>query len=343
MTEKRKKLKISSHHFGSFRTNCPGKAFIRTILIAMSTPVPQIVPRQLTKQQKPFDASEPEHWLHNTQTITEFIHSLSALFPEGEAFFVRSVRAFCDDPQISSNEKLMKEVKAFVSQEAQHSAEHAAYNKKIGALCHHDMQKIDALVVNIFNIAEKSNIFLGNNKYVCLGITCSLEHLTAVLAEILLTTDEGRYVIDTMSPSHRPLWIWHAIEETEHKAVAYDVYCAAGGWYISRVYRHFLTTAIFVAVVTYLNIVFMIDRANYFDFVGAWKLFKFLLIYPGFLRKFIPMWCEYLQPGYHPWKSEQNRVKMTEAIKTWTTEYGLPLEKKAGNASKQSYTNDKCE
>lgn len=305
----------------------------------MTTPIPPIIPRQLSKAQKPFDGSEPEHWLNNTQTITEFIHSLSALFPEGEAFFVRSVRAFCDDPRVASNEKLMKEVKAFVSQEAQHSAEHAAYNKKIGGMYQHDMGRIDNLVKAIFTFVEHSPLLCGQNKYICLGITCSLEHLTAGLAEVLLVSQEGHYVISKMSPSHRALWVWHAIEETEHKAVAYDVYCAVGASYVARVYRHFLTAAIFIAVVSYINIQFAIDRANYFDVFGVWKLFKFLFIFPGFFTKFFPLWLEYLQPGFHPWKSEENRVLMTSTIKKWTNEIGIPQEKKP----KGAHENAKCE
>ena len=287
------------------------------------TDVPPIIPRLLTKKQKPFDDNEPEHWLNNTQVITEFIHSMSVLFPEGENFFVRSVRAFCDDERISGNKKLMKEVKAFISQEAQHSAEHASYNRKIGEMYQHDIGRIDRLVRTVFSIPEKSSIFFGYNKYVCLGITCSLEHLTAGLAELLLTTKEGHYVISAMSPSHRALWVWHAIEETEHKAVAYDVYCAAGGWYTTRVFRHLISTAIFIAVVSYINIQFMIDRANCFDFVGMWKLFHFLMVFPGVLRHFFPLWLEYFRPGFHPWQDQANRAKMTAAIKEWSEKLNL--------------------
>ena len=65
------------------------------------------------------------------------------LFPEGEAFFVRSVKAYSSDPSVASNEKLCKQVKGFVNQEAQHSAEHAAYNRKIQQLYHHDVDKIN--------------------------------------------------------------------------------------------------------------------------------------------------------------------------------------------------------
>jgi predicted metal-dependent hydrolase len=64
------------------------------------------------------------------------------LFPEGEAFFVRSVAAFAKDPRVESNENLKKDVKSFISQEVQHSAEHHSYNKEIGIRFNHDMNAI---------------------------------------------------------------------------------------------------------------------------------------------------------------------------------------------------------
>jgi predicted metal-dependent hydrolase len=81
--------------------------------------------------------------MDDSDTITEFMHSLSSVFPEGEALFVRSVRAFVACEGVASNAQLLKDVKAFVSQEVQHSAEHASYNKKIEQLYHHDMSSIN--------------------------------------------------------------------------------------------------------------------------------------------------------------------------------------------------------
>jgi predicted metal-dependent hydrolase len=180
----------------------------------------------------------------------------------------------------------------------------------------------------IFWIIEKAP-FIPNKKYICLGITCSLEHLTACLAEILLTTKEGRHLLERMAPSHRILWVWHAIEETEHKAVAYDVYAAAGGWYISRVFRHVIATVVFVLVMTYINCLFLVDRGTvtFSTLVGVAKLLYFLLGYPGFFRKFAPLWCEYLSPNYHPWghgeAGKLHREVMNQAIVDWTEEMNL--------------------
>mmetsp|Transcript_12066 Transcript_12066/g.18231 ORF Transcript_12066/g.18231 Transcript_12066/m.18231 type:complete len:301 (+) Transcript_12066:54-956(+) len=293
--------------------------------------IPRIIPRHLGKDQKPFKSNEPEFWAENSQTVTDFIHSMSALFPEGEAFFVRAVRRFADDSRLKQNDKLCTEVKAFIAQEAQHAAEHSSYNKKIQGKHNHDMDGVNFMLQKIFYVIEHSPL-IPNKAYGCLGITCSLEHLTASLAEILLTTPEGRYLIDSIAPSHRALWVWHAIEETEHKAVAYDVYCEVGGWYLARVYRHLLTTVIFIAVVVYLNVKFMLDHKNGITLSGVRDLFRFLFIYPGFFTMFIPMWFDYMRPGFHPWSDLKEREKMREAIRYWSTELNLrPAASKSGD------------
>jgi hypothetical protein len=54
-----------------------------------------------------------------------------------------------------------------------------------------------------------------------LAATAALEHITAIMADGLLRN--GGYIADAL-PTLARLWRWHALEETEHKAVAFDVY-----------------------------------------------------------------------------------------------------------------------
>src|SRR5207244_3358365 len=54
-----------------------------------------------------------------------------------------------------------------------------------------------------------------------LAVTIALEHFTAIMADAMLTNDG---VLEGADPRMAALWRWHAIEETEHKAVAFDVY-----------------------------------------------------------------------------------------------------------------------
>ena len=80
-----------------------------------------------------------------------------------------------------------------------------------------------------------------------LAITAALEHYTATLAECLLSKPEAQALLGETEV--RSLLLWHALEESEHKAVAFDVYRAAGGpeWLRIRTMR--ITSALFLGEV----------------------------------------------------------------------------------------------
>ena len=64
-----------------------------------------------------------------------------------------------------------------------------------------------------------------------LAVTVCLEHYTAILAEQLLR--DPMHQANIQDPEAMKLWMWHALEENEHKIVAYDVYNLVGGGYYS--------------------------------------------------------------------------------------------------------------
>jgi predicted metal-dependent hydrolase len=123
---------------------------------------------------KPFtEVKEKKWWLNNSTSCTEFMHALSILFPEGEAFFVRAVAQFSKNPLITGDPVLAADVKAFITQEAQHAGEHSAYNREIGRRYKHDQEKMTRLVKWILSLSESYQALTGSN-LICLGITCSL-------------------------------------------------------------------------------------------------------------------------------------------------------------------------
>ena len=152
----------------------------------------------------------------------------------------------------------------------------------------------------LLSLPERYRTF-SDKKTNCLAITCSLEHLTATLGELLLNSASGRYLLQRMTPSHRALWIYHAIEETEHKAVAYDVYQATNGRYLRRAWQHILSTAIFIVVSTAIYFLFMWDAGHLFNVFTHIHLLNSLFVNPGLFRAAIPMWSEYFRPSFHPW------------------------------------------
>mgnify|MGYP003452248881 FL=1 len=87
--------------------------------MASTTPAGlQIRPRHLDfNLPKPL----PRHWHGGDAFKTHLFDSMSVLFPDGERFFIDSVRQFRD--QIS--DPLLKEqIRGFIGQEGHHSREH---------------------------------------------------------------------------------------------------------------------------------------------------------------------------------------------------------------------------
>lgn len=170
--------------------------------------------------------SVPEYWMNGSAGLTHFMTALSALFPAGEMFFIDSVRAVRQHPSIKDNAELQKEISAFIGQEAMHTQEHEGFNgsaQKYG----HDVATLDRYTDRAIQATRKVFAFLGKpvgitQEMVDLTATTALEHFTATIASQLLVNN---HIQELMSDeTMKTMWLWHAIEENEHKAVAYDVF-----------------------------------------------------------------------------------------------------------------------
>jgi predicted metal-dependent hydrolase len=179
--------------------------------------------------------------------------ALSAVFPDGEDFFVRSVRHFRD--QISDPE-LKRQVAGFIGQEAMHGREHRAFNDRLHELGY-PTKRFERLTRKGLALRERLLPPMSN-----LAATAALEHFTATLAELVLTSEETRALFGHEAVLN--LFLWHALEESEHKAVAFDVYKAAGGSERLRVFTMNLLTVGFIAGMTLqVTISVLLDRDTY--------------------------------------------------------------------------------
>ena len=160
----------------------------------------------------------PKYFVADDIVRSHIAAMLSAVFPEGEDFFVRSVRAYRD--QISDPE-LREQVKGFIGQEALHGREHRQFNERLGALGY-PTRFVDRQVKH--GLALLARVSPRSHQ---LAVTAGLEHYTATLAETLLRDDAARAEFGT--DEVRTLFSWHALEETEHKSVAFDVFQHVSG------------------------------------------------------------------------------------------------------------------
>ena len=234
-------------------------------------------------------AAVPRDWCHDDAYQTTFLNALSLLFPEGEKFFVDSVKQLktrVEDPE------LQRQIIGFIGQEAMHGKEHRAFNELLVAHGFVSAPAVDRRVRGFLRFARRQLSPLSQ-----LAATCALEHFTAMLAEAVLRDDRMR---DEVHPSVRPLWLWHALEESEHKAVAFDVYRAAGGGYARRAAIMLLTTAAFFAAQSLAHARLMADREILWR---PWRWMRGLgrmWIWPGYFTRLVPAYLAYFRPGFHP-------------------------------------------
>ncbi len=162
--------------------------------------------------QFPLDESVPRHWYFNHPVPTHLGNSLSLLFPAGERFFMRSVRAFAEvyknDPQ------LLADVRTFFGQEGSHARTHDEYIEMLEKQGY-DVQKF----LKFYEFIAYGLVERFSSPKVRLASTAAAEHFTALLAEQAFTHRE----LDAAHPVIRDLLMWHAAEEVEHRAVAFDV------------------------------------------------------------------------------------------------------------------------
>lgn len=159
-----------------------------------------------------FKLSEiPRFWFGNDPFLTRMFDALSLTFPDGERYFIQSVRLFRDqitDPQ------LQKRVADFIRQEAQHGIAHDTMNqlmKQQGMPVEQFIKRLNKIFK--FELEQRSAEYN-------IAMTAAAEHLTALMAETFCSRQE---VLGSAHPYVRALFIWHAIEEMEHRDVAFDV------------------------------------------------------------------------------------------------------------------------
>ncbi|PQA34253.1 metal-dependent hydrolase [Amnimonas aquatica] len=243
-----------------------------------------IPPRRVALDLKHSDAG---YWYANDPFLTYYWSAFSILLPEGEQFFVEAVRHYRD--QIT-DENLKAGIAGFIGQEALHTQGHQVLNKFIEDK-NLPAAEIEAQLRVLLDTAAKIHPRLS------LAATICLEHFTALLGEQLLVEEDHH---NSVNEDIKPLWMWHALEETEHKAVAWDVYEQTGGSYAVRAGTMVVTTAVLGAVMAYATARLLHADGKLLDVRNNWRGFKSLFGRQGRMTRLAPKFLDFFRPGFHP-------------------------------------------
>ncbi len=237
------------------------------------------------------DGDIPRYWFGGDAFRTRFFDAMSLLFPEGERFFIACVRDFRD--QIK-DPCLQAAVKDFIYQEGQHGSVHTRFNNRL---------KAQGIAVDTILQRQKDIMFGFFRKRFSpaytLGQTAAAEHLTALMAHGFFA---NRMFADA-DPRIRAMYAWHAVEEIEHKAVAFDVFQdIAKGGYLTRVLSMLQVSLSFpLHVFMIMAHMFRVDgvRNRWRVWLrGLWWLYGPGGLYP----RLLPHYLAYFRPGFHPWR-----------------------------------------
>jgi predicted metal-dependent hydrolase len=256
-----------------------------------------------------FDPVPPSPWFPAGGPLEVMFNAASLSFPPTERFFIQSVRDYQDritDPQ------LMEQVRGFIHQEAMHNKVHLDCNAMLARdyeRCH-SAERVSLRVFKVLGILPRA---------LRLSLSSAMEHFTAMAADTLLQYPHAfRQVVPRQVAD---MWLWHAVEETEHKAVCFDVHDAVIGRgpfaYLNRIVGMLLATPIFLFFLMLMTsivlrspkstgtpvpqepiVVSEADAKDAARFIGK-NMF-------GLLRELIPwrLYFDYYRPSFHPWNHD---------------------------------------
>lgn len=236
------------------------------------------------------------HWHGDNAFKSHFFDAMSLLFPDGERFFIDSVRHFRDQ---AADPLLQKQIGGFIGQEAHHSREHDRYSEAL----RHSGYDLDYLERRL----KRRLAFVRKHlpPKVHLASTVAVEHFTAIMADAIL---QNPHWLAGAEPSMAKLWRWHALEESEHKAVAFDLYQqVCGSVWLRR--RAMLHSTLYFTLDTFKGLVHMLKRDG---LLWNWRVWRDGLAWlwgsRGILRPLVRTYLDFYKRDFHPWQHDNMQV-----------------------------------
>ena len=239
----------------------------------------------------------PMNWNDSSPFKTQFLNSLSVNFPDGERFFIDSIKPY--KHRITDPAKLA-EIDEFIKQENWHRYVHTQYT---------DWMEHKGLPAK--QIESRMAVFWAGirnfwSDRACLAATVCIEHITAVNSELFL---KFRTSLKRMHPHFEQVWRWHGIEEIEHKSVAMDVYQSIGG----TVGQRRIAMCFVLAYYTYYMFknTFILLHAD--KQLWRWQTLKdaWVMLFDkqsGVIRCSAPHMIDFMRADWHPNQTDHSKL-----------------------------------
>ncbi len=242
---------------------------------------------------------ERRRWVGGDPFASAFFNALSVTFPKGETFFIQTLRKYRNQVP----ERLEREIRAFIQQEAVHSREHKEFNEHLES-CDFDLSRLEE---NISTVIGRLSSMSDIQRLVA---TMCIEHITAIVAAEMIANPAHLQHADD---KQRKLWLWHSSEEVEHKGVAYDTWLhMTRDW---NPVRRWWVRSSFMARISLgfaknrtLGILDLLRQDGITGLKAWWGLFHYAVIGPAPMRRTLVPWLKFFKPGFHPWDIDDREL-----------------------------------
>lgn len=265
-----------------------------------------VAPRRM---QFPFAEMQQQDYFDNNPLKSAFVAALSSTFPPGEAEFIASVRNYrdqVDDPE------LQQQIRGFIGQEGHHSHQHKQVNEALRDLGY-DAVRLESHLDKDIKRFRKHKRFTDRMR---LALTVGMEHITAIMAAEILSNNSH---FDGMAEPVQKLLLWHAVEEVEHKAVAFDVFmrCDGDQAYLRKIMK--MATAMFAIRISLYTLALLWWGRRLPRWRHITGFYRFLWGKTGLLTAIKADYKDYFREGFHPWDHD-NR----DLVERWQQEHYQP-------------------
>lgn len=245
------------------------------------------------------------HWFGGNAFLTHLLNSFHIVFPEGEKFFIRSVKAFKDQTQ---DPKLREQIKGFIGQEMQHSKEHEKFWNALKDQGYAVDEFVGIYNKLAYDITENTIHRLTGSSKLALSTTVALEHYTAILAQVAFRSDALTKL--EVPEEIRNLLYWHAAEEMEHKSVAFDLLKEVDDSYLLRFSGMIIATAnlLFYSALGMAIFMWQDKELKLWDIPG--HIADFLGMGMGPILSFTRDFLDYFRPDFHPEDHEDHPMAL---------------------------------
>ena len=247
-----------------------------------------------------FPSSIPRHWLAGNPVRTHFFNAINLFVVSFEDFMARVMRSrlpHLEDAQFA------RQIRGFMGQESTHSFVHAKYLQ--------NLRDQGFQIDGYLSAAERVFTHWVEQKLgprVSVAMIAGFEHLTSVLAEIVLT---GRMVRDA-EPAMAEMWEWHAAEEIEHKELAFELLKVTSRSYLLRMVGALLGALVVVGFIG-AGMVMLLRQEGLLWRKQTWTQLKGLLFGPARLAvRSVRLFADYFRPRFHP--SQHDTYALAEEV-----------------------------